>query len=229
MMTESTGDIIREEIAWLREFMLPERFSNMERAVSFRTDYMSMLLENTFYSQNASALIRTSEAFGIQDVHAVESQCGFVPNTNIVRGTDKWVDIHRYSTTEEAVSALRASGFRIVVTSPHLGGSTPETFDVGAGRFCLVFGTEKHGVSQQAIAMADEFITIPMCGFVESLNLSASAAILLHTLSVRMRESVQAWTLPPDRRDRTLLAWMRLSVNDADSILRNRFGDRTVL
>lgn len=136
--------------------------------------------------------MRHCDAFGVQELHTVETLCKFSPNASIVRGTDKWVDVRRHASTAEAIAALRAEGYRIVATTPHRESCTPETFDVARGPFALVFGTERHaGISDEAMAAADEYLRIPMCGLVESLNVSASAAILVYMLSQRVRSKVE--------------------------------------
>ncbi len=197
-----------------------ERREVLRRTAARRTRYMTLLTENMFHPQNASALVRHAEAFGIQDIHTVETLCRFDPSVNIVRGTDKWIDIYRHESTAEALESLRADGYRIVATTPHRRSSTPETFDVGAGRFVLVFGTEHAGISDEVIKAADEFLSIPMCGMVESLNVSASAAILTYMLSERMRLTVDRWQLDEEQQLHLLLRWTLQSVRDAESILR---------
>jgi len=214
-----------ERIACLAEFMLPERFATLNRAVSMRTHYMTVLAENTFHPQNAAALIRHCEAFGLQRMHTVETLCRFEPSASVVRGTDRWVDIRRHESTADALAALRSAGYRIVATTPHCEDTTPETFDVARGPFALVFGTEHAGISDEVAAAADEFLRIPMCGMVESLNVSASAAILIYMLSERMRRAVAGWRMSEAERAEVLYRWMRTSVNDAPAILNRRFGD----
>lgn len=211
---------IENDIARLSEFMLPERFATLRRVVAERTRWMAVCMENTFHPQNASALVRHCDAFGVQDIHTVETLCRFKPNADIVMGTDRWVTFHHHRSVAGAVGALRAGGYRIIATTPHRGDCRPEDFDVGSGRFALVFGTEHAGVSDEMIAAADGFIRIPMCGFVESLNVSASAAIILYILSEKLRTSGAAWHLTPDEQDEELLRWMRRSVKDADKILK---------
>lgn len=205
--------------ALLRGFMTDERYDTLVRALDRRTRYMTILTENTFHPQNASALVRHCEAFGLQDLHTVETLCKFNPNLNIVRGTDKWIDLRRHASTDEALASLKADGYRIVATTPHRESCTPETFDVTRGPFCLVFGTEKQGISDRVVAAADEFLKIPMCGMVESLNVSASAAILIYMLSGRVREQVVGWPLPPAERTPILYRWVMQSVRDAEGIL----------
>lgn len=213
-----------ERIACLREFMTPERFELFRRTVSMRTRYMTLLAENTFHAQNAAALIRHCEAFGIQRMHTVETLCPFAPAADVTRGTDRWVDVVRHPSTGEALAALKSAGYRIVATTPHRGDLTPETFDVAAGPFALVFGTEHAGISDEVIGAADSFLRIPMCGMVESLNVSASAAILIYMLSERMRQTVPAWRMTESEQAGVLLGWIRTSVGDADAILEKKFG-----
>lgn len=209
-----------ERIAYLAEFILPERFATLERAVGQRTNYMTLLAENMFHPQNASALVRHCEAFGVQNLHTVETLCKFNPNLNIVRGTDKWIDIHQHSSTSEAIAALKSEGYRIVATSPHHQSCTPESFDVAKGKFAIVMGTEKTGISDEVMASADEFLKIPMCGMVESLNVSACAAIIVYMLSERMRHEVKDWQLTEEQQIRTLHRWMLESVRDAEGLLK---------
>ncbi|MDR0955468.1 MAG: RNA methyltransferase [Rikenellaceae bacterium] len=215
------------QIAYLKEFMTAERFEVLRRAVGLRTRYMTVCLENIFHPQNASAVVRSCEAFGIQDIHAVEVLTRFKPNVNIVRGTDKWIDIHRYRSQDASarlIARLKGQGYRIVATSPHIEDTTPEAFDVTAGPFALFFGTEHAGISDTVRAEADEFIKIPMYGMVESLNISVCAAILLYMLSRRVHTTVDNWPLPEEDQKSILFRWMMSSVKDSRRIMERFVG-----
>lgn len=209
-----------DRIEYMTGFMTPQREETLRTVLASRTRYITILTENTFHPQNASALVRNCEAFGIQDIHTVETLCKFNPNVRIVRGTDQWVDITQHNSTADALSALKSKGYRIVATTPHTKDTTPHTFDVEAGPFALVFGTEHAGISQQVIEASDEFIQIPMCGFVESLNVSASAAIILYELSQRMRTSNVNWHLSQQEQAKILLQWTMETVKDSTNILK---------
>ncbi len=222
---ENRDEWLRERIEYLSEFMTPERHSTLESTLANRTQYMTILSENTFHSQNASALMRHCDAFGVQRMHAVEELCDFKTYADIVRGTDKWVDITRYSNTDEAITALKADGYRVVATTPHRHDTTPEDFNVEGGKFALVFGTEHAGISQRVIDQADEFLMIPMCGMVESLNVSAAASILIYMLSQRLRMSEVDWRLSESEQLEVLYKWMRRSIRECDGILRRGFTD----
>ncbi|MBR2867306.1 MAG: RNA methyltransferase [Alistipes sp.] len=211
---------LRERLDYMTQFITEERKEVLNRTVESRTHYMRILTENMFHPQNASAIMRHCEAFGIQQIHTVEDRCKFDPSVNIVRGTEKWVDVEHHETTAEALAALKAEGYRIVATTPHRCSATPESFDVTKGKFVLVFGTEHAGISDEVIAAADDFLMIPMCGMVESLNVSASAAILIYMLSERIRQQVEGWQLSDYDKLRLLTRWTMSSVRDFEGILR---------
>lgn len=214
-----------ERTEYMKGFLTEERIEVLQRTLNERTRYMTILTENTFHPQNASALIRHCEAFGVQDLHTVETVCKFNPNVDIVRGTDKWVDIVRHESTSDAIASLKSAGYRVVATTPHRESCTPETFDVEKGKFCLVFGTEHAGVSDEIIESADEYLRIPMCGMVESLNVSASAAILIYMLSQRMRLSEHIdWHLSDLEYQELMFRWVMSSARDAERVLERKFG-----
>ena len=96
--------------------MTAERYDLFRRTVAHRTHHLTVLAENMYHSQNAAALIRHCEAFGLQRMHTVEALCPFEPNAAIARGTEQWVDLVRHGSTPEAIRTLKAAGYRIVAT-----------------------------------------------------------------------------------------------------------------
>lgn len=217
---EHSREWLQERLDYMTQFLTDERKEVLRRTLASRTHYMRIMTENMFHPQNASAIMRHCEAFGIQQIHTVEDRCRFDPSVNIVRGTQKWVDVEHHDTTKEALEALKSEGYRIVATTPHRCSVTPETFDVTKGKFALVFGTEHAGISDEVIEAADDFLMIPMCGMVESLNVSASAAILIYMLSQRIRQQVDGWQLSDDEQLKLLTRWTMSSVRDFEGILR---------
>ena len=217
---EHSDEWFRERLNYMTQFITDERREVLQRTLSQRTHYMRIMTENMFHPQNASAIMRHCEAFGIQQIHTVEDRCKFDPSVNIVRGTQKWVDVEHHDTTAEALATLKSEGYRIIATTPHRCSTTPETFDVTKGKFALVFGTEHAGISEEVIEAADEFLMIPMCGMVESLNVSASAAILIYMLSQRIRNQVEDWRLSDAEHLRLLTRWTISSVRDFEGVLR---------
>ena len=124
------------------------------------------------------------------------------------------------SRTPAVLADLKSRGYRIVATSPHAADDAmPETLDLAAGPIAVVFGTEKHGISDAVRAAADVFLRIPMVGFVESFNLSASAAIVFHVLSRRIRLEGLPWRLEAEDAERVMYTWLRRTVPHAERLI----------
>ena len=189
---EFTPEIRNRISDHLETFLGDERIGIIKRVLSNRTRYITVCLEDIYQSQNASAVLRSSEAFGLQDVHIIENSNSFSINPNVVRGSDKWLTIHRYFNsacpTSDAISSLRSNGYRIVATSPHVDGVALEDFDLTKGKVAVFFGNEHNGVSQTLLDQADEYLYIPMYGFTESFNISVAAAMTIHTLRGKLHE-----------------------------------------
>jgi tRNA (guanosine-2'-O-)-methyltransferase len=209
-------------ISHMSEFVTGERLELFHRVLGERTRYITVLLEDIFQSQNASAVLRTCDCTGIQDVYAVEERNEYEINPDVALGSDRWLTLHYYdkgkSNLAAAVADLKKKGYRIVATSPHTGGTTPEAFDLEKGKAALLFGTELNGLTQQALELADEFIQIPMVGFTESYNISVSAAVILYSLRKRLEESNIGWRIGEEERKPILLNWLRSSIKMGEQI-----------
>jgi tRNA (guanosine-2'-O-)-methyltransferase len=145
-------------------------------------------LSKTKYPQNVNAVLRTCEAFGVQELHAVEGPMKpYDRNKKISQNADKWLDVRRWTSTGECLRHLKAEGFAIYAT--HLDERARPIGELSfAGKVALVFGNEHRGVSDEALALADATYAIPMRGFVQSLNVSVAAAISL-AKAVERREA----------------------------------------
>lgn len=227
--SELLPERLAERIGYLSGFVLPERLESLTRRLDHRTRYMVMCLEDIYYPHNASAVIRSSEAFGLQEMHAVEHTVRFAPSKHIVRGTDQWLDIRKWSDSPALAEHLHGRGYRIVVTAPPRAQApdlqsvnfTPSDFDIAAGPFAVFMGTEKTGISPWLAETADAVISIPMVGFAESLNISVSAAIVAQRLTERLRDPATGvtWQLATEDRERLLYRWLCNSVRDCRRIL----------
>jgi len=169
-------------------FLVPERRARVDAVVAGRTRTLTVVMEAFCDPQNVNAVLRTCEAFGVQEIHAVEGPMKpWDRNKKISQNADKWLDVRRWRSTGECLAHLKAEGFAIYAT--HLGeGSRPLGSLSFAGKVALVFGNEKRGVSDEALALAEARYAIPMRGFVQSLNVSVAAAISLAT-AVERREA----------------------------------------
>src|SRR5512133_33846 len=207
----------------LSQFVSERRLALFESVLDMRTRYMTVVLEDIYQPHNASAVLRSSECFGLQDVHIIENKNEYRINPDVALGSYKWLNIYRYNTNTDntltAIAGLKADGYRIIATSPHKKSCNLEQFNVANGKFALLFGTELNGLSQQALQQADEFLSIPMTGFTESLNISVTAAICIHHLTniIRSSENID-WRLSAESRNEIKLAWLRASVRKSDLI-----------
>ncbi len=207
---------------FLEPFLTDSRKDKFKEVLDFRTRYATVVLEDIYQSQNASAVIRTCDCFGVQDVHIIENQNEYNLNPDVALGASNWVDMHQYNegkdNTARCFKKLRKEGYRIVATSPHSSQVSLPEFDIHKGKFALVFGTELTGVSDYVMENADEFMVIPMFGFTESFNISVAAALCLQSIMTRLHCSERAWKLSQDDYDEIYLAWLRQSIKHIDKV-----------
>jgi len=216
-------------IQFLSGFVTPERLNLFNNILSLRTNYLTVVLEDLYQTQNTSAVLRSADCFGIQNIHVIENKHPFQINPDVVRGAANWVTINRHHGTEmntpKALRKLREEGYRIVVATPHDHDVNLEDFDLEKGKAAIVFGCERPGLTEWAKKEADEFMKIPMAGFTESLNVSVCAAITMHHLTHRLRISPSIdWCLTETEKQKLLLEWLRVSIKRAD-LLEKKFEE----
>ena len=197
--------------------------SRMDKILSVsekRTRYLSVVLSNVFYTQNISAVVRSCDCFGIQDLYVIGNSPSTHVNKHVAQGAYNWVDIHRntFKPEEETLTELKEQGYRIVVTLPQPGASSLHNFDIGKGKIALVMGNEREGVSTTVKEMADDFLYIPMAGFSQSLNISVSTAVILSELTGRIRSSELDWKLSEEEKKALQYNWMKNSIKRGDRI-----------
>jgi len=221
-MDQLTLDLIEH----MSECVTEKRLTLFKQVLAERTRYLTVLLEDIYQSQNASAVLRSCDCTGIQDVHIVEEQNEYEINRDVALGADRWLTLKYYSEGEDniytAIRALKKDGYRIVATSPHKDGSTPENFDLQKGKAVIMFGTELNGLTERALKLADEYIKIPMAGFTESYNISVSAAITLYTLRKRLESSTLDWKMEEEEKSEVMLNWLRTTIKMSD-LIENKF------
>lgn len=196
-----------------------------DRLAPLRTRHISVVLEDIYQSHNASAVLRSCDCFGVQDVHVIEKNNPFNPAGDVAVGSSKWVDYYRYQDTAEAYAELRRRGYRIVATLPHENDQMIGDLDISRPT-ALVFGTELTGLSQEAIDGADAYVKIPMYGFTESFNISVCAALSLFSLTERMRASTDIdWRLTDDAMLDLKLHWTTQVIRDGEKVLEKLMLD----
>jgi tRNA (guanosine-2'-O-)-methyltransferase len=203
-------------IQHLETFVTPRRLNLFDEVLEERTRYITIALEDIYQSQNASAVLRTCDNLGIQDVHIIENRNDYTVNPDVSLGSEKWLTIKKYrksgNNTIRAITVLREQGYRIVATSPHKTDTELTDFEIEKGKIALFFGTELQGLTEDVMKNADEFLKIPMHGFTESYNISVSAAIICFQLSEKLKSSDLNWRLTKSEKQEVKLDWLRASV-----------------
>ncbi|MDD3861036.1 MAG: RNA methyltransferase [Bacteroidales bacterium] len=214
------SDIIRV----LSEMVLEQRLATFNKVLQNRTRYITVVLEDLFQSHNASAVIRSCDCSGIQDIHLIENNFEFTENPDIALGSSQWVNLIKYNKEEnntlQTITTLKKKGYRIIATTPHTNDKLINEIDLEKGKIALVFGSELPGLSEIALQNADEFVKIPMFGFTESYNISVSAAICLYELIPRLHQSDIKWQLNDQEKEIILSDWLMKSVKDSKNIIK---------
>ncbi|HDO27094.1 MAG TPA: TrmH family RNA methyltransferase [Bacteroidetes bacterium] len=199
-------------LEYMQEFITEERKQLFDKILNYRTRHITVVLEDLYQPHNASAVLRTCDLTGIQDVHVIENKNKYDVNPDVALGSSKWLNLVKYDepgdNTLKAFKKLKKQGYRIVATTPHKDIQTPQTIPLES-KMALVFGTELTGLSKVAIEHADEHLKIPMYGFTESFNISVSAALILYILTDRLRNSGINWQLTPGEMNDIRLEWVK--------------------
>ncbi len=206
-------------LEYLENFITENRRDGFIRVLENRTKHFTVAVEDLYQLHNTSAVMRSCEVFGIQELNVVEERFGKKIDKEIAMGAQKWVDINRFNSNQDCISDLKQRGYRIIATTPHDNDCLLEDFDITQPA-AIFFGTERHGLSDEVMQQADGFLKIPMVGFTESLNISVSAAIILQNISTRLRNSGSGWQLTEAEMLEKRIDWARKSIKDIDYITR---------
>ena len=212
------------------KFITDERKALFKELIQKRTTYLTIVLENIYQPLNASAVLRSCDCFGIQDVHVIENYNEFKPDREVAMGASNWLTVYRYdknkNNTLDCIQSLKNKGYRIIATSPHNSQTDLINFDLSKGKTALFFGAEVEGLSELVLENADEHLYIPMYGFTESFNLSVSAAICLYEMRMKMEKENIKWHMTEDEKNQVLLNWLRYSIDRSEIVeedfLKNR-------
>ena len=205
-------------LEYLQTYLTPRRRALFKKVLSQRTNHFTVATEDVYQLHNTSAVIRSCDVFGIQNIHIVEERNIKRIDREIAMGAQKWVTVNRYHTVGESISALKKKGYQIVATTPHTEDCSLSEFDISKPS-ALFFGTENYGLSDQVMREADSFLKIPMVGFTESLNISVSAAIILQHLTSRLKDSNIEWALSKEDYFNTEMLWTKNSIKSVEQIV----------
>ena len=210
----------------LSQFLVPERLERLEQALANRTNNLTVVLDRVRNYHNISAVVRSSDAFGLSAVHMVGKY--FEYSSGISLGTEKWLNIYQYANPEEVIAKIKSEGYSMVVLQP-------ENFVVPEGKqkpisvselpfeekLALVFGNEKRGVDPIFQHEATYFAYIPMYGFVESLNISVACAITLFCSTIaKSPPTKRAPGLSSIETQELRSSWLKQGVRNSEIVLR---------
>lgn len=216
------ADIIEDFETFLNGYVTEHKRALFKNIIKKRTRHLTVVLEDLYQAHNASAVLRSCDCFGIQDVHIIENKYEFVVTKDIALGSDKWLHVQNYkepkvNNTKTCFDSLRDQGYRIVATSPHKDDYAISDLPIDQ-KTALVFGSEKEGLSDYALEHADAYVKIPMHGFSESFNISVSAAISLYELTKRLHKSNIKWNLEQKEQYLLYIEWMRRAVKYQEAL-----------
>jgi len=209
--------------------MLSDRRKDLfDDVLKQRTRHFTVILEDLFQKHNTSAIVRSCDIFGVQDVHIIENKYNSYMSNQVGKGSQKWIDFHRYNekqiNTQDCIDAIKKEGYQLIATTPHNESCLVQDFDI-TKKAAFVFGVEKEGVSNTMMEQADGFLKIPMVGFTESLNVSVAAAITLQSVTDKLRRSNLQWQLSEEEQFFKKIEWMEKTIKSITKIKERYFED----
>ena len=161
----------------LEPMVQPERRHKIRQVLSQRKRSVTVLMDAPYDPHNGAAILRSADAFGLQEINLLPREEPFLASSVVSKGTERWVDVAQHRTPDAAISGLQSAGYELISTHPE-GELVPE--DLGTlDRVCLVLGNEHDGIRPELAQACRRSVRIPMFGFVESLNVSVAAALLI--------------------------------------------------
>jgi len=158
--------------------MTPERFHKLETILQRRQLDLTVLMDNVHKPHNLSAIMRTCDAVGIHNMHAVTRERFIKTVKDVTQGTGKWVNVQIHPDLNDAVTHIKAN--KMQVLAAHLSNTATDFRKIDYTQpTAVMLGTELHGVSDEGLEMADQHVVIPMLGMIDSLNVSVAAAMIL--------------------------------------------------
>ncbi|MBJ7881772.1 TrmH family RNA methyltransferase [Gelidibacter salicanalis] len=208
----------------LETYLTPQRKARFDAVLPNRTKHFTVATEDVYQLHNTSAVIRSCDVFGIQEVHIVEERNSKRIDREIAMGSQKWVDLQRYHTVADCIQNLKHNGYQIVATTPHENNQVLADFDI-TKKSCFFFGRETEGLSPEVLEAADCFLKIPMVGLTESLNISVSAAIILQYVTYKLRLSNVDWQLSEHEQLEKRLDWVSKTLKSYDKIVERYYEE----
>ena len=215
-------------LEYFEGYLTDKRKQTFKDVLSQRTRHFTVVLEDIYQAHNASAVVRTCDIFGVQDIHAIENKYTNKVSRHVAKGSQKWLNIKRYredgDNTTACLNHLKKEGYQIIGTTPHNNSCMLQEFDI-TKKSAFVFGVEAEGISDIVKDNADGFLKIPMVGFTESLNISVAAAIILQDVTTKLRESTINWQLKDQEKKVLYFDWVKKTIKNVDKIEEYYFNN----
>ncbi|WP_406683156.1 RNA methyltransferase [Seonamhaeicola sp. MEBiC1930] len=208
----------------LETYLTENRKKRFDKVLSQRTKHFTVATEDVYQLHNTSAVIRSCDVFGIQEVNIIEEQNTKQIDREIAMGAQKWVDLNRFHSVKDCISILKQKGYQIVATTPHTNNCELYDFDI-TQKSCFFFGRETEGLSDEVLEQADCFLKIPMVGFTESLNISVSAAIILQHVTDKLKKTEINWKLTDEEIQTKKLDWISKTIKSYDEIVSRFYNN----
>jgi len=218
--------------AYLEQFLTENRKNLFRKVLNERTRHFTVAIEDIFQPHNSSAVVRSCDIFGIQDLHVIESNYQFYASNQVAKGAQKWLDFTLYNqrhtnNTLDCIRDLKSKGYKIIATTPHNDSCLLEDFDISQ-KSAFFFGVEGTGLSNDVLENADGYLKIPMVGFTESLNISVAAAIVLQNMNERLKKSEVNWQLTDQEKEEKYLDWLQISIKSIQKIKEDYYSKNTI-
>lgn len=207
---------------YLATFVTTNKLNRIETILTARTRYFTVVLEDIYQPHNISAVLRSAECLGVQDIHIIEQHNKYQLNRDIALGANKWLTLKRYrkpntNNTLECLNTLKAQGYQIAAATLNPNSIPIDKLSLHK-KTALCFGSEELGLTQTAHEIADVSSKIPMYGFTQSFNISVSAAICMYTLITKLKNSEINWHLTTIEQLELKIAWLINSIPNGAKI-----------
>lgn len=188
--------------------MSPERYARLKQTLDNRQLDLTVVMENVHKPHNFAAIVRSCEAVGVAQAHAMVREGHMSKHAHTSAGSSKWVKVDSYNNIDEPFDKLRGQGYQLLTA--HLDDNAVDFREIDYTQpTAIVMGSELHGISDHAAKIADQSIVIPMMGLTESLNVSVATALILFEAQ-RQRQAAGMYgksQIDPETYANTLFEW----------------------
>lgn len=214
-------------ISKLSDVINDDRIERLQEVLNQRTRYLTVVLDDIYQPQNSSAVIRTCECIGIQDLHIIEDRNAHKTSRDVVKGSSKWISLNHHDKNRiDCIKKLRDNDYKIVAMTLSEDSIPLESLPINE-KLALCFGCEETGLDKEIEESADYKVQIPINGFTQSYNISVSAGISLYYLYNKIKATEQSWQLNNAEKEELLIDWLSKSTPTGQFLL-DKYKEETL-